>query len=375
VNPSRAFVHLDRLDRNLSVVRSLISPGVKVCVAVKAQAYGHGAVPVAKRLEQFGVEALGVATVAEGAQLRQAGITVPLLLFGATLPRQCDQIVELGLEPFVFDTERIAALARSAREQKRTLKVHLKVDTGMGRLGCPWDQAVPLARQIVHERGLEFEGLCTHFASSDGPGPLTVETQLARFEQARAALRAEGLAPRLVHAANSGALIDWPEAHFDMVRPGIAVYGYPATTQKRPNPGFVPLLEWTSEVVFVKEVPAGTTLSYGSRYTTPYRTKIATIPVGYADGWRRSFANQARIVVGNQTAQVSGTVCMDQFLVDLGPGSEVREGDRVVLLGTSGDPVPPSAEDLARIDGTIAYEILCGIGPRVDRVYTGERCV
>ncbi len=365
MKPTRAVIHLQHLDHNLSVARQL-APQARICAPVKANAYGHGAVEVARRLKELGVEALGVASPEEGHQLRLAGIKGPLLLFGAVNAGQISEALEADLQPFVFDAERIRAWGTLARATHKTVKVHLKVDTGMGRLGCPPEEAARLARQIVHEQGLELEGLCTHLASSDGPGPLSVPEQLERFNLARQALADEGLKPRLVHAANSGALIDWPEAHFDMVRPGIALYGYPSPAQKQPNPGFLPLLEWRSEVVFVKEVPAGTTISYGSKYVTKERTKIATIPVGYADGWRRSLTNSL-IRVGDEQARVVGTICMDQFMVDLGPTSLVKEGDPVVLLDPWTDTM--NAQARAGSAGTIPYEILCGISARVPREF------
>ena len=365
MKPTRAVIHLKNLDQNIALTRQL-APRVKICAPVKANAYGHGSVEVARRLKQLEVEALGVATPEEAWQLRSAGIQGPILLFGALNPSQFLEALNAEVQPFVFDEERIHAWGRLARAEHKTIKVHLKVDTGMGRLGCPPEHAARLARLLVQEQGLEFEGLCTHFASSDGPGPLEVPQQLARFETARQALAAEGLKPRLVHAANSGALLDWPEAHFDMIRPGIALYGYPSPSQKRPNPGFLPLLEWRSEVVFVKEVPAGTTISYGSKYTTKERTKIATIPVGYADGWRRSLTNSL-IRVGEQFAPIVGTVCMDQCMVDLGPHSSVQEGDPVVLIDPWTDPM--NAQARAEKAGTIPYEILCGISARVPREF------
>ena len=365
MKPTRAVIHLQNLEHNLTLVRQL-APHSKVCAPVKANAYGHGSIEVARRLKDLGVEALGVSSPDEGYQLRSAGINGPLILFGALNPAQFSQALESDLQPFVFDAERIRAWGALARTTHTTIKVHLKVDTGMGRLGCPPEQAALLARQIVHEQGLELEGLCTHLASSDGPGPLGVPEQLARFELARQALSAQGLKPRLIHAANSGALLDWPQAHFDMVRPGIALYGYPSPAQERPNPGFRPLLEWRSEVVYVKEVPAGTTISYGSKYVTDKRTKIATVPVGYADGWRRALTNSL-IRVGEQQARVVGTICMDQFMVDLGPESVVKEGDPVVLI----DPWTDTLNAQARADsvGTIPYEILCGISARVPREF------
>lgn len=365
MRPTRALVHRRSLLENLETIRRSVPAGTAICAAVKANAYGHGATDVAKLLSEAGVEALGVATVEEGQGLRGAGISQRIFLLGTLQPDEINAAVEADLDVFVWTTDAATALAQASRGRSRPLGVHLKVDTGMGRVGCRPDEAEDVARAIVHSLGLEFVGVCTHFAASDGPGPLGVPEQLERFQGVLSVLSARGWTPRFVHAANSGAVASWPSAHFNLVRPGIALYGYgPAAAQP-----WRPVMELVTKVGYVKTVPAGTPLSYGSKYFTDRETDVATLPVGYADGYRRAFTNRAPVWIAGKAYRVSGTVCMDQFLVDLGPDSGVRAGDPVVLFGA---PEPgrevPTAADLAALDGTISYEILCNISSRVPRV-------
>jgi len=364
------LIHRQHLSNNLGAIRQLLAPGTEVCAAVKADAYGHSAALVVPWLAQEGVGAFGVATVAEGTQLRQAGIRQPVLLLGSLQPDELAEAVESDLDLFVWTEEAIARAAAAARGRATQLRVHLKIDTGMGRVGCRPEAAEDLASAIVHSLPLELTGVCTHLAASDGPGPLGVETQLGRFSEALATLRARGWTPRFVHAANSGGITAWPSSHFNLARPGIALYGYPPAPESGTG-RFQPVMELVSRVGYVKTVPKGTFLSYGSRYQTTTETDIATIPLGYADGYRRAFSNRAPLWIAGRGFQVSGTVCMDQFLVDLGPHSGIQAGDEVVLFGpprAGQGPPPPTAETLASLADSISYEILCGISARVPRV-------
>lgn len=370
MRPTRALIHQSHLLSNLDSIRKWVHQGTALCVAVKADAYGHGAVTVAQVLARAGVEAFSVATVAEGLQLRQAGIDRPIFLLGSLQEDEILEAVDADLDLFIWSKETVESVALAARGRTKPLRVHLKVDTGMGRVGCRPDEAEAVAQAIVHSLPLELTGVCTHFAASDGPGPVGVPAQLALFEEALGTIRARGWTPRYVHAANSGGITAWPGSHFNLVRPGIVLYGYapPAGSEAHP---VVPVMELVSRVGYVKTVPRGTALSYGSRYVTDRETDVATIPLGYADGYRRAFTNRAPVWVGDRLFSVSGTVCMDQFLVDLGPDSGVKAGDPVVLFGP---PAPgrsfqaPTAADLADLAGTISYEILCGISGRVPRI-------
>jgi alanine racemase len=344
--------------------------GTEICAAVKANAYGHGIELVAPWLAEAGVEAFGVATVDEGLQIRNLGLTQPIFLLGTLQPDEVAAAVEADLDLFVWTTEAVSQLTSAARGRSRPLRVHVKVDTGMGRVGCRPEDAEEVAEAVVHALPLELTGVCTHFASSDGPGPTSVQDQLARFEGALGAIRARGWSPRFIHAANSGGVLSWPGSHFNLVRPGIVLYGYPAPAEAG-NGDFRPVMELVSRVGYVKTVPAGTALSYGSRYVTSHTTDVATIPVGYADGYRRAFTNRAPVWIAGREFRVSGTVCMDQFMVDLGPQPGIQAGDPVVLFGpTQGGSGsrPATADTLADLAGTISYELLCGISARVPRV-------
>lgn len=370
MRPTRALIHRRHLSANTSAIRGLLPRGTALCAAVKADAYGHSAALIVPWLVEEGVEAFGVATVEEGLQLRQAGVNKPLYLLGTLQPDELADALEADLDLFLWSRKAIETVAQAARGRSKPLRVHLKVDTGMGRVGCPPDQAEELAGAIVHSLPLEFTGVCTHLAASDGPGPLPVSVQLERFHLALAALKARGWTPRYIHAANSGGITAWPGSHFNLARPGILLYGYPPPPEDEKET-FLPVMELVSRVGYVKTVPAGTTLSYGSRYTTDRETDVATIPAGYADGYRRSLTNRAPVWIADRLFRVSGTVCMDQFMVDLGPGSGVKAGDPVVLFGppeAHRSAQPPTASDLADLTGTISYEILCGISGRVPRV-------
>lgn len=365
IRATRALVHSAQLLANLAFLRSQLNPGVGICAAVKADAYGHGAVLVSQVLVKAGIERLAVATLEEGLELRQAGIEVPILLYGALQDSEWPEAAEANLEPFVSSHHQVEVLGASARVKGKVVRVHLKVDTGMGRLGCAPDDAVDLAHSIVHSPWLELEGISTHFASSEAPGPVSVSRQFELFQQTLLELADRGFAGRFVHAANSGAVLGHAATHFNLVRPGISLYGYAPAGQPLPA-GLKPILKLVSQVAYLKTVPPGTPLSYGSKYVTSQTTDVATIPIGYADGYRRSLSNVAPVVIGGKTHHVSGTVCMDQILVDVGPDSGVKVGDEVVLLG--GDAGAPTADDLARLAGTISYEVLCGLSRRIPRL-------
>lgn len=371
MRPTRALIHKRHLISNVTQIRELVPSGTAVCAAVKADAYGHGAAQVATILAEAGVESFGVATVEEGEELRRARITRPILLLGTLQDDELAAAVAADLDLLVWTKPAASAVAAEARAQGRSaanpLRVHLKIDTGMGRGGCLPQEAEAVAEAVVHALPLELTGVCTHFASSDGPGPVTVVQQLERFDEALGILRSRGWSPRYVHAANSGGIVSWPASHFNLVRPGIALYGYAPPSEASGR--FLPVMEFVSRVGYVKTVPKGTALSYGSRYFTERETDVATIPVGYADGYRRAWTNRAPVWIDGKLFRVSGTVCMDQFLVDLGPDSGVAIGDPVVLFGPPrGGTQPPTAEELAELADTISYEILCGISARVPRL-------
>ncbi|MGH2620756.1 MAG: alanine racemase, partial [Anaerolineales bacterium] len=337
-----------------------------VMAVVKANGYGHGAVPVAQAAARGGASWLGVARAEEALELRAAGIGLPILVLGPVPVEQLAGLIAAGVSLTVSDEAQVDAAAKATRDQQASAKVQLKLDSGMNRLGAPPEAAAGLARRIREHPGLSFEGVFTHFARADEGVPEPVQRQVERFEQALAGLSSEGFRPPLVHAANSAATLGWPATHSDLVRVGIALYGLrPAPAVPLPT-GLLPALQWKSQLTRIRSVPPGEGISYGHDYVTRQTERIGTVPVGYADGLRRTTGNQ--LLVGGVPVPVVGRVCMDYCMVQLDRVPRASEGDEVVIIGTQGAS-RLSAEQLADRWGTINYEVTCGIGARVPRVY------
>jgi len=377
---TRAIIHLDRFLGNLEAVKSRIGQNRRICVPVKANGYGHGALEIAKTSLQGGAFCLGVATVTEGTELRNGGIAAPILLFSQPHPVEIPEIFTSGLTPFVSDAWFADALNERAAAEKTKLPIHLKIDTGMGRIGCPAEEALSLARHIASCPGLELAGVATHFAVSDSADAGDIaytRRQLATFTEAVNAIRDAGIDPGIVHAANSGAVILHKDTWLDMVRPGILLYGYKAVEENEvfgrddaPDFPFEPIqarpvMELRSTVVLIKKVKKGETVSYGRTWTAPQDTDIAVLPAGYADGFPRLASGRWQAVIGGKTYPLAGRICMDQCCVDLGLNSDVKRWDEAVIFGGSA----PDAGTLAKTVGTIPYEITCNINKRVPRIY------
>lgn len=371
--PTRAEIDLDCVAHNLRLAREAVGPAVAVMAVVKADAYGHGAVPVARAALAAGAARLGVAALEEARALRQSGIAAPVLIMGWTPPGQLEAALELNLTLTLFSAADARAVSELASRRGRRARVHVKVDTGMGRLGFPAGEgAVAEIASLCRLPGLEPEGIYTHLAASDLDREFTLE-QLGRFQAVIRDLEALGITFPMRHAANSGAVWHVPEAHLDMVRLGISLYGYhPAGHEAAGDrPALRPALSWLTAVAQVKEVPPGTPVSYGRTYVTRWWERLATLPVGYADGYSRGLSNRGAVLIGGRRAPVVGRVCMDQIVVSVPAGVEVRQGDEAVLIGRQGDEAI-SADDLAGWLGTINYEILCAISKRVPRYYRGR---
>jgi alanine racemase len=366
---TRAIIHLGNLKGNIKTIREHSGGGKPICMAIKADAYGHGAVESARAALEAGVESFGVASVREGVELREAGIDAPLILFGIALREELPELVAAGLVALVADEAYTEALDMAARQAGRDLEVHIKVDTGMGRIGCGVGAAPDLAAKIAASSRLRLAGLCTHFpvADSTAKGDMAfTEAQIDAF--AALGARLEGLGHRglVLHAANSGAVLFHPRAAFGMLRPGILCYGY-APCDKGDCPlALKPVMELESRAVFVKEVSPGQSVSYGRAWTASRTGYVATIAAGYADGYPRALSGRAEVLIEGRRAPVAGRVCMDQFMVDLGARPCAPEA-RAVLFGP--DPEGPDAAELASIAGGIPYEITCGVSKRVPRVY------
>ena len=372
LRPAWAEIDLDAIAANAAALCGLVAPA-RLCAVVKADGYGHGAVPVARAALRGGAEWLAVAVVEEGVELRAAGIDAPILVLAEPSPTAVGDAVANELRVSVYREEMIRAVAEESQRRGATTPVHLKADTGMHRVGADPDRIVELARMIADRAGVHLEALWTHLAVADEPDNSYTEGQLARFASLRRALGQLGLEPELVHAANSAGAILHPEARFDMVRCGIALYGYPpaAGLEMPPALELVPALSLKAEVTMVRRLKAGERLSYGLRYTLPEDSVVATVPLGYADGVTRSLAHRgAEVLVGGRRRPMARTVTMDELMVDCGPDSDVVVGDEVVLLGAQGDQTITAEEWAAHLD-TISYEVVCGVGPRVDRRYVG----
>ncbi len=363
--PTRALIDLSALAHNYHEVTRRTG-GRKVLAVVKAQAYGHGSVAVARRLAELGAAMLGVALVEEGRELREAGITVPILVMGPLFPEQAEAVVELGLTPVVFTRTFARALAERAGRVARTVPVHVKIDTGMGRIGLPPAEAAEFIAEIAGLPGVAVEGLMTHFADADLQDKQFASVQMDRFETLVRTLVGKGIAVPLRHAANSAAVLAYDRALLTMVRPGLMLYGYNPLERQAPS-GLRPVLSWVTRVSFVKKVPAGTPVSYGRTFVTERESLIATVPVGYADGFSRALSNRGEALVRGVRVPVAGRVCMDMMMLDVTGVPGVAEGDEVTLIGSQASE-RITADEIAQKAGTISYEVLCGIGSRVPRV-------
>jgi len=370
IRATRACIHLDALKANLRNIKSAVPRGTAICAAVKANAYGHGVLPVAEVLRASGVEVLGVSSPFEGAELRKGGDRGRILLFGPTVPGEIPLSIDSGLEIMVTGKTYLHSMeeALNAMPGDEVIPVHLKVDTGMGRVGCLPEEAPGLARKIAAHPGLMLAGTVTHFPVADSPDPedlIFTREQIRKLKSVVEKIRAAGVDPGVIHAANSGGIALSPDASFGMVRPGIALYGY-GIPLKTGVP-LKPVMELKTRITAIKKIPAGTSVSYGRTWTSDRETWIATLPVGYADGYPRMLSNKGEVLIAGKRYPIAGTVCMDQTMVALGEKTDIRLNDEVILFG--GDPPGPDAGEIAAVAGTISYEITCGITARVPRVY------
>jgi alanine racemase len=356
-----AEIDLAALRHNLGVIRRATGPRVRILAVVKADAYGHGALPVASTALDAGCEMLGVGDSNEALALREAGIAGPILILGAIVEEEIPKVVQHDLTVTVHSTDLLPLLDEEARRRGRPLRVHLKIDTGLARLGASPGRALDVARAVLDCRNLQLEGLSTHFASAAN-ADLSRE-QLDLFRRAADELADDGIHPPLLHAANSVGLFSCPEAHFDMVRPGIAMYGLDPGPFARMGLGLQPVLSLKTQIAYLKGVPEGTPIGYDGRTVTPKATRIATCPAGYNDGYPWALSGRADAVVRGRRCPVVGAVSMDYVMIDVGAVSEAAVGDVVTLIGPG-----VRAEELARKAGTIPYELTCRIGRRVGRL-------
>jgi alanine racemase len=364
MRPTRAVIDLDAIARNYRLLRDRVGHRAILCV-VKADAYGHGAGPVARRLEREGAERFAVAVAEEGIALRRAGVAGEILLLNYSDPADVGLHRAYGLVPALYDVAQAEAFSAATRGSRVPLPVHVKIDTGMGRLGFRREQIAALAGVLKRSPGLSVAGTFSNLASAEDPRAPATALQISDMHRAVGALKSLGVAPGLVHVANSAAVLLFEDAWLDGVRPGLALYGIPPAAggwEERLEPA----MTVETEVMSLRRLPAGAALGYGGRFVTQRPSEIAVIPIGYDDGFRRSFSGRVRVRMKGNEAPVVGAVSMDLTLVDA-TGLDARIGDRVVCLG-AGEGGRVSAWDLARAADTIPYEILCGIGSRVPRV-------
>lgn len=370
--PTIAEIDLAALRDNFSLVQRTVPSGCGLLAIVKADAYGHGFMDISRELESLGVAAFGVAFLAEGIQLRKSGIDRPVLILGGVYPGQERKCVGFNLSTAVFSLEQARVLNDTASRLYRKAKIHVKMDTGMGRLGVSAADAPAFFRELREMRSVELEGIFSHFASADeldDDGRRFSERQAAVFAQAVAEARAVGLNPRYVHIANSAAAFGMSLPFCNLARPGIVLYGALPSGDFEGKMSLRPIMRLRSTVAMLKWVEPGTSISYARRYTAPDRRLIASVPVGYADGYNRALTNRGEALIRGERARVAGTVCMDWIMFDVTHIPGVAVGDEVTLLGCDREGNCVRAEELATWAGTIPYEIFCGISKRVPRVY------
>ena len=370
--PTFAEIDLTALQHNFKLIRSLLPGTSEILAVVKADAYGHGFEEISRELEDLGVNAFGVAFLAEAIQLRKSGIDKPILLLGGVYPGQERKCIGYNLSTVVFTLEQVRALDQAAGKLFRKAQIHLKIDTGMGRLGIPYADAPAFLAELRRLPNLALEGVISHFASADEldeSGQHFTKDQAERFEWVLTETRKAGFSPRYTHIANSAGALLGNFADCNLVRPGITLYGALPSADFHGKLDLKPVMRLKSRIAMLKWVEPGTSISYARRFSASGRTLIASVPVGYADGYPRSLTNKGEVLVRGQRARVTGTVCMDWIMLDVTGIDGVAVGDEAVLMGADAYGNCIHAEELATWAGTIPYEIFCGISKRVPRVY------
>ncbi|MBS0152839.1 MAG: alanine racemase [Nitrospira sp.] len=367
-HPTFATVDLTALAYNLSQIRRLLSPSCDIMPVVKANAYGHGAIETARALVQQKVGYLAVFSIEEAVALRQAGIAISMLVLGPFFPQQVEDLIAYRLTPVVSDLSIIEVLAHAARSRTTPYSIHLKVETGMNRLGLTQDDLETLFTKRAFPSSLHLEGLMSHLADSDGETLDATDAQMARFNRALSIARDAGYEVPLVHLSNSASIIRFPSAHYTMVRPGIMLYGYHTLPSTIPAPDLQPVLSLTTCIAQLRHIRPGDRVSYNGTFIARRSTRIAVLPIGYADGLSRRLSNRGVVLIRGRRVPIIGLVCMDMVMVDVTTVPDATIGDEVVMIGQQGGE-KITAKDIAEWTGTIPYEVLCAISPRVPRRY------
>ena len=366
--PTYATVNLAALAHNLSRIKRYLSPGCEVMAVVKANAYGHGALETAQALTCQGIGRFAVASLDEGIALRQAGLSASIVVLGALFEKQVSDLVAHRLTPVVSDGRILPSLAKAACTHPTPYPIHLKVETGMGRLGFSPEELLSLLDNPILRSPLQVEGMMTHLADADGKDSTFTERQLGAFRAVLEQIRERGVTLPLVHTANSAAIVRFPDAHYSLVRPGIMLYGYHTLPATVPTPDLRPVLSLRTTIVQLRTIPRGGTVSYNGTFVATRLTRIAVLPIGYADGYSRRLSHRGSVLIQGRRAPIVGLVCMDMIMVDVTDLASVQVGEIVTLIGQQGQE-SIWADEVADWIGTIPYEVLCGIGPRVPRLY------
>jgi len=365
--PTIAEIDLKALAFNYRQIKRHIPKGVSILAVVKADAYGHGALPVSLKLEKLGVEYLGVAIPEEGVELRRGGVQAPILIFEGIFGGDAGEVIRYNLTPVVFDIVSLKELSKAAEKRKKRVKVHLKVDTGMGRLGVPSELLPAFLKELRKFSGIEIEGFLSHFSMTDGEEVYT-SSQWEKFQEAITQAKEMGISSRYLHMASSATLTTFPSFSRNLVRPGIMLYGsYPSPAIEKLIE-LRPVLTLKTRIHFLKSVSTGSRISYGGTFVTRRESLIATLPIGYADGYGTRLSNQGEVLIRGKRAPIVGRVCMDLIMVDVTGIPGVSKGDEAILIGGQGEE-RITADEIAKKIGSIPYEVLCLIGKRVPRVY------
>ncbi|MGN0385717.1 MAG: alanine racemase [Lachnospiraceae bacterium] len=370
-----ALIDLDAIVNNMKNMKSQLKPDTRMIAVIKTDGYGHGSVPIAKSLEKLDfMFGFAVATFEEAMQLRDAGITLPILILGYTFPYSYEEMILNDIRPCVFRDDMVDEMDAWAAKLGKKVKVHVKVDTGMGRIGItPDDDGFQFVKRLTEKRNIEIEGVFTHFARADERDKTSARKQLQLFKSFTDRMEKElGLKNLIKDCSNSAGILEMPEANLDVVRAGITLYGLAPSDEVDMNRiALKPALSLYSTVVFVKEMPEGSPVSYGGTFVTPKKMRVATIPLGYGDGYPRSLSNKGYVLICGKKAPILGRICMDQFMVDVTDIPEAKEGSKVTLIGTDGNETI-TTDELGVLSGRFNYELVCDLGKRIPRVYIPE---
>lgn len=378
---TRAIIHLDNLRFNINEIKKLIPQGTKICFPVKADGYGHGAVDLAKVALEQGIYCLAVATVDEGIFLRNAGLECPIMLFSLPCLEELDLLVKNDLTPFVFEEYFVEELNKVAKKNNKIINVHIKIDTGMARIGCDYTEVLSLAQKIKSLSNLNLQGLGTHLCVSDSIKKDDIKftlSQISKIDKSVKILNENDIQLEIVHCAASGGVLMYPNAIFDMIRPGILFYGYfpdeivkkYLNKHKKDVPLLKPVMELETRIETIKKISKGQSVSYGRTWKAKKDTYLATIPIGYADGLLRQFSSKLKVKINDKMYPIVGRICMDQCMIDLGESTDVKIWDKVTIFGpVNSDELGNTAQTLANLAKTIPYEITCSVDKRVPRDY------